>query len=265
LPAGRIVDVMTTLPRPRRRRALAALLAGAGLLTLTAAPATPWVPPDAIAATGHTVVVGSRGDFVAQTNFVQCVGASMQMMLNMIEPGRDRTSKTQLRLQKLARSWSGPRPDGGERQGASVRGWAAGLNLEGAGPYRLVGETTLEDALRTAARAIATTGRPVGMLVWRGRHAWVMSGFTATADPLATDDFRVTRAVIHDPLYPHGSSVWGPSPKPGASLTPTQVGRQFVPRRMSTRWVGGGSALAGKYVLVLPYAIDLSIYGVAID
>jgi len=246
-------------------RALAAVLGGAALLSLTAAPATPWAPSDTIAATGHTVVVGSRRDWVAQTNFVQCVGASMQMMLNMIEPGRDRTARTQLRLQKLARSWSGPRPDGGERQGASVRGWAAGLNLEGAGPYRLVGESTLDDALRTAAQAIATTGKPVGLLVWRGRHAWVMSGFTATADPLVSDDFRVTRAVIHDPLYPHGSSVWGPSPKPGASLTPTQVGRQFVQRRMSTRWIGGGNALAGKYVLVLPYEVDLSVYGVAIN
>ena len=27
-------------------------------------------------------------------------------------------AKTQLQLQKLARSWSGPRPDGGQRQGA---------------------------------------------------------------------------------------------------------------------------------------------------
>jgi hypothetical protein len=256
--------------RPRYR---AAILAGAVLLAVAVAPASaaspsvagPSVAGPSVAGGGqeHTVVVGSRGDFVAQANFVQCVGASMQMMLNMIQPGRDRSAKTQSELQRLARSWSGPRPDGGERQGASVRGWAAGLNLNGAGPYRLVGESTLQAALRTAARAIATTGKPVGLLVWRGRHAWVMSGFTATADPLRTDRFDVTRAVVHDPLYPHGSAVWGPSPKPGASLTPKQVGRQFVPRRMSTRWLSGYSALAGKYVLVLPYEIDLSIYGVA--
>ena len=34
-----------------------------------------------------------------------------------------------------------------------------------------------------AARAMESTGRPVGLLVWRGRHAWVMSGFKATKDP----------------------------------------------------------------------------------
>ena len=44
------------------------------------------VPGTSIAARRHTVDLGARADFVAQTNFVQCVGASMQMMLNMINP-----------------------------------------------------------------------------------------------------------------------------------------------------------------------------------
>ena len=77
------------------------------------------------------------------------------MMLNMIEPGRDRSAKTQLRLQKLARGRSGPRPDGTQRQGASVSGWAAGLNIEGAGPYKLAGSTTLAGALRSRRRRCA--------------------------------------------------------------------------------------------------------------
>lgn len=237
----------------RARRLLGVLLTVA-LLTLA-------VPGSAGAAQGYSVNVAERADFVAQTNFVQCVGASMQMMLNMIEPGRDRSATTQLKLQKLARSWSGSRPDGRERQGASVRGWAAGLNILGAGPYKLVGEATLEAALRTAARAIVATGKPVGLLVWQGRHAWVMTGFSATADP-ASDAFTVTRANIHDPLYPHGSAVWGPSPAPGEALTPATVGRQFVPRRMRS-WPSAipgmlPSTLGGKYVLVLPYKPDLS-------
>ena len=217
------------------------------------------VPSTSIAARRHTVDLAARADFVAQTNFVQCVGASMQMMLNIIEPGRDRSAKTQLRLQNLAREWSGRRMDGRQRQGASVRGWAAGLNILGAGPYKLVGETTLDAALRTAARAIAETGKPVGLLVWRGRHAWVMSGFEATADPLVADDFKVTAALVMDPLYPHGSSVWGPSPRPGQALSPSALGRQFVPRRMGTFGTGPvPSQLGGKYVLVLPYEQDLT-------
>ena len=170
------------------------------------------LPTAAAADTSFRMDVARKGDYVAQTNFVQCVGASMQMMLNMIGPKDDRTAKTQLNLQKLARSLSGPRRDGVERQGASVRGWAAGLNTLDAGPYQLVGTDTLDEALRTAAKAISATGKPVGLLVWRGRHAWVMSGFTATADPRLTEDFSVTGAVILDPLYPHGSKVWDRAP-----------------------------------------------------
>ena len=53
------------------------------------------------------------------------------------------------------------------------------------------------------------TGRPVGLVMWKGRHAWVMSGFTSDADPRAGDDFDVTGVRVLDPLYPHGSSLWG--------------------------------------------------------
>lgn len=253
--------------RRRSNRARAVLLA-ASLTALVAGPVAATTSREANTAPARqelirpfAMTLHTGADYVAQTNFVQCVGASMQIMLNMIEPGADRTAREQLRLQTVARAWSGRRPDGITRQGASVRGWAAGLNIEGGGPYQLVGERTLDDALRTAARAIRTTGRPVGLLVWRGGHAWVMSGFSATADPAVTNEFDVTRVVVLDPLYPYGSRTWGPSPRPGAALTPAQVGRQFVARRQRSlsspsasvnRW----STLGGKYVLVLPYEPD---------
>jgi hypothetical protein len=241
---------MLSLPTQRRGPAthrLAALgLAGLLLLGASAAPAS-------AAARGFAIDLGARGDFVAQTTFVQCVGASMQMMLNMMRPGADHSAATQQRLQELAREWSGPRPDGFERQGASVLGWATGLNLLGAGPYELAGTDTIEAAVLAAARAIRLTGKPVGLLMWHGRHAWVMSGFRATRDPLEPNA-RVTAVLVEDPLYPHGSSVWGPSPAPGAALTPAELGRQFVPRRSSNRWPATtwSTQLAGKYVLVLP-------------
>ncbi|MFL5751462.1 MAG: hypothetical protein ACJ767_12685 [Chloroflexota bacterium] len=238
-------------PRLAARLALAILV---GLQVLAVAPV-----PVGAADRGFRVDLAARGDFVAQTNFVQCVGASMQMMLNIIRPKDDRTARTQLRLQNIARTLSGPIREGFQRKGASVRGWAAGLNELAAGPYRLVGTATIDEALRIAAASIRQTNRPVGLLVWRGRHAWVMSGFEATADPLKTSDYNVTGAIVLDPLYPHGSSVWGRSPEPREALTPKQLGRQFVPRRQGS-WPGGigigaatMSALAGKYVLVLPY------------
>jgi hypothetical protein len=240
---------MLTVRTPRRPLAARRLTPFAlACLLLLGAAATP-----ATAATeGFKLDLATRRDFVAQTNFVQCVGASMQMMLNMIQDEDDRSAGTQLELQQLARQLSGQRPDGSERQGASVRGWAAGLNLLGAGPYRLVGATTIDEALTAAAKAMRQTGKPVGLLMWRGRHAWVMSGFRATGDPLVNGN-RVTAVYVEDPLYPHGSSVWGASPSPGAALTVAELGRQYVPRRFSNRF---GSALSGKYVLVLPFALD---------
>jgi hypothetical protein len=211
------------------------------------------VPTASAAERGYTLDLGSDEDYVAQTNFVQCVGASMQMMLNIIEPENDHSAATQLRLQVLARRLSPPRPDGSVRQGASVIGWTAGLNRLGAGPYRLDGTRHLQSALRHAATAMRKTGRPVGLLMWQGRHAWVLTGFLATADPATTDDFRVTHAIVMDPLYPHGSSVWGPSPEPGELLTVAELGEQFRRRRKgyhSFRWLAG---YEGMYVTVLPY------------
>ena len=230
-------------------------------LTL-AAPVGPASGPQPVLAADrdYSVDLAASGDFVAQKNLVQCVGASMQMMLNIIGSASDRSAGTQLRLQVLARSMSGPTRAGFERHGASVRGWMGGLNQLAAGPYRLVGTSTLDEAMRTAATAIRATGRPVGLLVWQGRHAWVMSGFRATADPLRDAGFDVTAAIVLDPLYPFGSRKWGPSPKPRQALSVADVGRQFVPRRSGT-WPGGIgidpvwslASLSGKYVLVLPY------------
>jgi hypothetical protein len=217
------------------------------------------VASDTVARDFHVDLAG-RSDFVAQTNLVQCVGASMQMMLNIMNVRDDRTAAGQRRLQQLARGLSGPTRAGFQRKGASVRGWSEGLNQLRAGPYRLVGTTTLEEALRLAAGSIRETGKPVGLLVWGGRHAWVMSGFRATADPRRTSEFDVTAAIVLDPLYPNRSSRWGASPRPRQALTPTELGRQFVPRRHGT-WAGAPTgipgatmaALAGKYVIVMPY------------
>jgi len=214
------------------------------------------VPADVAAASAYRVNLARRNDFVPQSNFVQCVGASVQMMLNIIEPGADRSSRTQRRLQDLARAWSGPTPSGRTRQGASIRGWAAGLVVQRAGAYRVVGAESLQEAMKIAATAIREYRRPVGLLVWRGRHAWVMSGFEATGDPLFSKAYTVTKAYILDPLYPHGSGDWGASPVPGRAIPVATVGKQFV-RRSSNRnssWnsIPGSSRFSGKYVLLIP-------------
>ena len=238
--------------RPRVLRLFGGLALGTAVALAGVAPVT--------AADGYRQDVARPADFVAQTNFVQCVGASLQMMINMIEPGRDRSAREQLRLQKLARKLSPPRRDGTIRQGASVRGWVKVLHREVDQPYRLAGADSLNQAVRMAARAIDRTGAPVGLLVWRGRHAWVMSGFTSTK-PI-DEGGKVTSVTVYDPLYPYGSSIWGPSPKPGVPISVTALGRQFVKRRtnnsndnsrFTTTLQQAYPTLSGKWVLVLPY------------
>lgn len=243
-----LAPVAAGTPRRTETRATPVAASAGSAAAVTAAGAKP-----------YRLDLADRNDFVAQANFVQCVGASMQMMLNIMG-GDDRSAKTQVRLQALARSLSGPTREGFQRKGASVRGWADGLNTLGAGPYRLVGTDTIQEAVRVAARSIRETGRPVGLLVWAGRHAWVMSGFLATADPARAAAFDVTKAIVLDPLYPYGSSQWGRSPRPREAVSIATLGKQFVPRRRGT-WAGAPPgaagltmrALAGKYVIVMPF------------
>src|SRR5215218_5013555 len=115
------------------------------------------------------------GDFVGQTNLVQCVGASMQMMLNMMRPANDRTAERQLELQQLARHYSPRRNEAmnavghvRQRRGASSRGWAFGLTRLGYGRYQVTSAPTLAEAVEWAAIAMRRTGKPAGLLVWRG-------------------------------------------------------------------------------------------------
>ena len=185
-----------------------------------------------------------KGDFVPQYTFEWCVGASMQMMRNLTDAKVTRSRNTQQDYWELARDLSHS-PFGG----ANPRGWTAGLNDLGYGPYKLVSIPEYDEALRVAASAMRETGKPVGLVMWRGRHAWVMSGFTSNAEP-RSGEFKVTGIRVLDPLYPHGSSLWGASPKPNALITPAKLGKQFVFRERRRVNLG----VPPGYLLILPTA-----------
>jgi hypothetical protein len=189
--------------------------------------------------------LADRDDFVAQYTFEWCVGASLQMALNMATERSHTTRRDQQGLWEMARDRSFS-PFGG----ANPIGWVATLNELGIGPYQLVSIPSFDEAVSTAASAIRETRRPVGLVMWRGRHAWVMSGFEATADPRTIDDFAVERVRIHDPLYPHGSSVWGRSPKPNSLISLGTLAKQFVIRDRGRVNLG----VPPGWLLVLPVA-----------
>jgi hypothetical protein len=187
-----------------------------------------------------------RGDFVSEMDKVSCVPAAMQTMINIMSPGADRSVATQVKLYALARRLS---PATLKGPGAEPEGWAAGLNQRGFGPYVVDVQPTRAAAIKAAARALRLTGRPVGIIAWRGYHSWVMSGFKATADPAVTDRFNVIAVSIEDVWYPRVSSIWGASRPPDALVPVGVLPEDILPWGMPPRRYPGKD---GKYVLVLP-------------
>ena len=200
-------------------------------------------PAEAVDLEPHSFNLYEKGDFVAQYTFEWCVGASLQMMLNLTDADQSRSRARQEALWEQARDLSSS-PFGG----ANPRGWTAVLNELGVGPYQLVSIPEYDEALRVAAKALRETKRPVGLVMWQGRHAWVMSGFTSDGDPRKDDAFAVTGIRVLDPLYPHGSSIWGSSPKPNRLLPPGKLAAQFVSRDQFRVNLG----VPPGYLLVLP-------------
>jgi hypothetical protein len=214
----------------------------------TASPTPTKVPTPTPVPKAFALNLYQEGDFVPQYTFEWCVAASIQMMHNLIDDTgagtwADRVQQGELWEMARARSSN-------SFNGANPLGWAKVLNEAGMGPYAVVSIADYEEALQTAARAIADTGRPVGLVMWRGRHVWVMSGFKSLGDPDQFPEFSVTGIRVQDPLYPYGDDQWGPSPAPNSLLTPKQLAAQFVVRE-PRRW---SSNLPTGYMLVLPLA-----------
>ncbi|MCU1436905.1 MAG: hypothetical protein JWR71_3630 [Pseudarthrobacter sp.] len=212
------------------------------------APAPAPAPAPVLEPEAFALNLYQEGDFVPQYTFDWCVAASIQMAHNLIYDtggGTWTDSAQQGELWEMARARSS-----NSFNGANPLGWAEVLTEVGMGPYKVVSIADYGDALQTAARAIADTGRPVGLVMWSGRHAWVMSGFESLGDPGQFPDFTVTGIRVQDPLYPHGSGQWGPSPEPNSLLSPEQLAAQFVVRE-PRRW---SSDLPAGYLLVLPVA-----------
>lgn len=190
-----------------------------------------------------------RGDFTTQVTKIYCVPGAMQTMMNVMDRGATKASRAvQDRLYRLARRLSTDRLRG---KGAEPAGWARGLEHLGYGPYDVLVTGSRNAAVRAAARALRRTNRPVGLLVWRGAHAWVMTGFKATADPALTDKFRVTHVRIVDVWYPRVSSIWGASVKPNTLVPVGKLPEDYLPwRRPLMRYPD----MDRRFILVAPVA-----------
>jgi hypothetical protein len=188
-----------------------------------------------------------RGEMASEFVPWYCLPAAMQTMINIMEPGPpDVTRRTQDRLYRLARRYSSGKLWG---KGAEPVGWAQALEHLGYGQWEVLAYRRRADAIKVAVKRLRLTGKPVGVLTWRGAHSWVMSGFDATADPALTDRYRVNEIIIEDVWYPRVSTIWGPSDPPGTWMRVEDLGRDYLRYRRPGRHYPG---LDGNYVLVVP-------------
>ena len=166
------------------------------------------------------------GVFTTQKSWLWCTAAGIQIMRNIVRGTRDHTTANQRRYFNWMRRHNRYRLP--LSAGVDPQGWAAGMRHYIDGRYRLIASKSFDSALRLAVIRLRKTNLPVGVTVARGNHAWILNGFTATADPAVTSNFRVTSVRVTGPLYGRQSKN-GYDMKPNKKLTVAQFRRFFTP------------------------------------
>lgn len=156
-------------------------------------------------------------------NWAACTAASVRSMLNFValrSAGGEGffwqpTNSALVRDRILAWERSHDTMAGGH--GSDPHGWRNALNYYGWGPtsllagsrvYEDVAYSTYAGAMQATVRALAATGKPVGLAGWRGRHAQMITGYYGlVGDPFAKDEtgrylntFSVGGFYMSDPL-----------------------------------------------------------------
>jgi hypothetical protein len=218
--------------------ALAALLAvGIPGLTVAAAPTMGILAPNSIGGSsmvgGFTLAGGGqpadvhlfRADaMVAQFTLTWCVPANTQSMLNLIFGTADRSRATQRALYDEIRASNLYTY---ATAGNDVHGWATALNRRlGPGAYGVRMFSTRGAAIEGIVDSLERTGRPVGVVVDAGTHAWTVVGYRATE--WRGTDGAITRRVV-DGLYVWGSLGPGTGdPWPFGYQTVGQFAKRFT-------------------------------------
>jgi len=211
----------------------------------TAEPSASAAPP----AVPFAMDISRRGVFISEETKISCASAAIQIVVNLVGPRIDTSTAFQRRITSLAADFT--TPDDSSNGGWGPAGMAAAITHLSGVPYELRVAPSRAAALRLAATAIRASGRPVVLLVWRGAHAWVMTGFSATRDPRETASFTLTAARILDPWFPRVSSIWGPSAPPDASHDPADLVRNYLAWK---RPEGPYPSRDGRFLLLVPAA-----------
>jgi hypothetical protein len=160
-------------------------------------------------------------------NMTACTAAAAQIMLNLVaatgsggsgfvwQPTTDGGVRDALLAWEQA--WDtmaggrGSDPHGW-RNALNAFGWTGAAISQGARVYEDIAYRTYDSAVKDAVRAMILTGKPVGVLAWRGGHAQLMTGYYGLrGNPFArnsrgayTNRFSVAGFYVSDPLASAG-------------------------------------------------------------
>ena len=188
---------------PTRRALLPAVLALSAAAAIGAGPVG--------AATSSTRDLYFWSGYERQIDNRTCTAASVAMMMNFI-------ARRDLNLSQMAiLRYEQPRDalNDAVQRGSDPLGWARAATYfsQYTGrptSYAWEAYPTEAKALQRAARQIAYTGKPVGLVVQNGKHAVVMTGYTAQRS-LLDPWFSPSRIAISDPFGSHHYWVSAPS------------------------------------------------------
>jgi len=226
---------------PWRLRSIARLVLAGSLaaVLLGGLAASPDATASAAAHWTGGVDLYRSGVFTTQKTWLWCTAADAQIMRNIADHATDHTRSNQQRYFDYMRAhnrYSIPVSDG-----IDPGGWAAGLRHYVDGRYQLYASGSFDSALRSAVTNLRKTNLPVAITVQHGNHGWVLTGFTANADPATTTHFTVTSVRVVGPLWGLQSRSYGYDMQPDRKLTPSQLKGFFTPwhyARVKMAWEG---------------------------
>jgi hypothetical protein len=228
----------------RRTTIIAVVVALLGVISAPLGAASPAAA--ALPAWTGSINLYRTGVFSTQDTWRWCTAADVQIMRNIVDHRQDHTRANQQAYYTYMRAhnqYALPAKDG-----VDPAGWAAGLRRWVDSRYRVVASSTFSAALRSAVTNLRKTNRPVGLLVAHGGHAWVLNGFSATADPAVTNRFSIRYVWVTGPLWGLQNRTYGYDMRPNTRLTPSQL-HDFL-----TRWHYAGIRMwfEGDYVTIQP-------------
>jgi hypothetical protein len=236
-------DVVMAGPLRRHRPVLGLV---AALTLLAASAGVPSVARAAPETWDGSVNLYRDGVYTTQKTWLWCTAAGLQIIRNMVERDDDHSRGSQERYFDWMRGRN--RYDLPESAGVDPVGWTAGLRRFVDDRYRLQSHGSFDEALRLAVIRIRKTGLPVALTVSNGNHGWVLHGFTATADPLVDDGFRITSVRVTGPLWGRQNRSFGYDMRPNTKLTVGELRRFFTPWHYDPKPM----VWDGRYVSIQP-------------